>query len=126
MPKGFSDCSAFPFLVERVVEVVLFGTSIVHVEFNQRDDGTLAVMEVVFRTPGDHIFELYDEVIDLAFVYERSGPAILGRNMVIGTQYLNSASEGIVRDVDFSKWVHSEGVRCHYIMAKVGDRVRPL
>lgn len=29
MPKGFSDCSAFPFLVERVVEVVLFGTSIV-------------------------------------------------------------------------------------------------
>ena len=121
-------------LVERVVEVVRLGTSIVHLEFKQRDDGTLAVMEVAFRTPGDHIFELssiaygvdlYDVVIDLAFGYERPDLAVIERKMLTGIQYVNSASEGIVRDFDFSKWVQIEGVRRHYIMAKVGDRVSP-
>ncbi|PPI55350.1 ATP-grasp domain-containing protein [Rathayibacter toxicus] len=118
-----------------VVNAVGVKTSIVHLEFRLRENGTLAVMEVAVRTPGDHIlelasmaydFDLYEVAIDLAFGNRPSRELLaVERARIAGVQYVVSSSQGTLRDIDCSEWAQLPGVERSYIMAEIGEEVRP-
>lgn len=121
-------------LCASVVSVLDVGTGMVHLEFKARSETDLAIIEVAVRTPGDHLmeiislaheFDLYQACIDLAMGETPTLPARSEATRSAGVVYFAAPSEGVVAEIDISEWSRIAGLTRSYVMADVGDKVRP-
>lgn len=116
-----------------VVEVMKIDDGIMHLELKESTDGSVAIMEVAVRTPGDYIMDIvksargqdyHSALLDIAF---GRNPTFCRETDRAACVWFPTASPGIVTAVEGLLDVqHLKDVVSARVTVDVGDVVRPL